>query len=106
MRYWGTSLVRTGPSAVSPTAVALLASTSCPNGQYLIPSCDRQQADATFPENAIIPGTAYFTLRSGRRQSRLEQSTKDTMSVKYYYQHDPSIAPYAYSIVAGFPAAS
>ena len=30
------------------------------------------------------------------------QSPKDTLSGKYYYQHDPSIAPYAYSSVAGF----
>ncbi len=30
------------------------------------------------------------------------RSSKDTLSAKYYYQHDPSIAPYAYSSVAGF----
>jgi len=27
---------------------------------------------------------------------------KDTVALKYYYQHDPTIAPYAYSNVPGF----
>ena len=28
---------------------------------------------------------------------------KDTLSLKYLYQHDPTIAPYTYSSVPGFP---
>ncbi len=100
--YWGTSLVQAGPSAVSPTAVALL-QYKLPNGQYLIPSWDGQQADATFPENAISPGTAYFISDQAVANLDWNKSTKDTISAKYYYQHDPSVAPYAYSNVPGFP---
>ena len=100
--YWGTSLVQAGPSAVSPTAVALL-QYKLPNGQYLIPSWDGQQADATFPENAISPGTAYFISDQAVANLDWNKSTKDTVSAKYYYQHDPRIAPYAYSNVPGFP---
>ena len=29
-------------------------------------------------------------------------TTKDTVALKYYYQHDPTLAPYAYSSVPGF----
>ena len=30
-------------------------------------------------------------------------NTKDTLSLKYYYQHDPTRAPFAYSESPGFP---
>ena len=100
--YWGTNLVAAGPAAVSPTAVALF-QYKLPNGQYLIPSWDGQTADATFPENAISPGTAYFKADQAVANLDWNRSTKDTISAKYYYQHDPTVAPYAYSNVAGFP---
>ncbi|MGA7290711.1 MAG: carboxypeptidase regulatory-like domain-containing protein [Terriglobales bacterium] len=100
--YWGTSLVAAGPAAVSPTAVALF-QYKLPNGQYLIPSWDGQTADATFPENAISPGTAFFTADQAVANLDWDRSPKDTISAKYYYQHDPTVAPYAYSNVAGFP---
>ena len=29
-------------------------------------------------------------------------TSKDTLALKYYYQHDPTVAPYAYSNVPGF----
>jgi hypothetical protein len=88
-------------SNVDPIALALF-QYKLPNGQYLIPSWDGQTADATFPENAISPGTAYFISDQAVVNLDWNKSTKDTVSAKYYYQHDPSIAPYAYSNVAGF----
>jgi hypothetical protein len=97
--YWGTSL--TGNGDVSPIAVALF-QYKLPNGQFLIPSWDGQTADATFPENAISPGTAYFISDQAVANLDWNKSTRDTVSAKYYYQHDPSIAPYAYSGVPGF----
>jgi hypothetical protein len=96
---WGTTL--TGNGDVSPVAVALLQA-KLPNGQYMIPSADGQIPTAPFPENAISPGTAYFFSDQAVANLDWNQSTKDTLSAKYYYQHDPSIAPYAYSSVAGF----
>ncbi len=69
----------------------------------MIPSSDGQTPDATFPENAISPGTAYFISDQAVVNLDWNKSTKDTVSAKYYYQHDPSVAPYAYSGVPGFP---
>jgi Carboxypeptidase regulatory-like domain len=97
--YWGTSL--TGNGDLNPIAVALF-QYKLPNGQYLIPSWDGQVATPIFPENAISPGTAYFTSDQAVVDLDWDKSTRDTVSAKYYYQHDPSIAPYAYSNVAGF----
>ena len=31
-----------------------------------------------------------------------DATSKDTLSLKYYYQHDPTLAPFAYSSVPGF----
>ncbi len=96
---WGTSL--TGNGDVSPVAVQLFQA-KLPNGQYLIPSADGIIPTPQFPENAIVPGTAYFISDQAVANLDWNPSTKDTVSAKYYYQHNPSIAPYAYSSVAGF----
>ena len=29
-------------------------------------------------------------------------TSKDTLALKYFYQHDPTLAPYSYSSVPGF----
>jgi hypothetical protein len=96
---WKTNL--TGNGDVNPVAVALFQA-KLPNGQYMIPSADGQIATPSFPENAISPGTAYFISDQAVVNLDWNKSAKDTVSAKYYYQHDPSIAPYAYSSVAGF----
>src|ERR1039458_9061560 len=96
---WGTSL--TGNGDVNPVAVALL-QYKLPNGQYMIPSANGVIPTPSFPENAISPGTAYFFSDQAVANLDWTKSAKDTLSAKYYYQHDPSIAPYAYSSVAGF----
>jgi hypothetical protein len=96
---WGTSL--TGNGDVNSVAVALFQA-KLPNGQYMIPSDDGHVATPSFPENAISPGTAYFISDQAVVNLDWNKSSKDTLSAKYYYQHDPSVAPYAYSSVAGF----
>src|SRR5215469_10168242 len=96
---WGTTL--TGNGDLNPVAVALFQA-KLPNGQYLIPSADGQIPTPAFPENAINPGTAYFISDQAVANLDWNRSTKHTISAKYYYQHDPSLAPYAYSNVAGF----
>jgi hypothetical protein len=88
-------------SNVDPIALALF-QYKLPNGQYLIPSWDGQTATPSFPENAISPGTAYFISDQAVADLDWNKSAKDTVSAKYYYQHDPTVAPYAYSSVAGF----
>jgi hypothetical protein len=88
-------------ATLSPVALSLL-QYQFPNGQYLVPWSDGIIPTPDFPENAVIPGTAYFTADQAVTNLDWNKSAKDTVSAKYYYQHDPSIAPYAYSNVAGF----
>jgi len=85
-------------------SVALnLLSYQFPNGQYLIPYSNFGVSPTPdFPENATIPGTAIFTADLAVVNLDWNKSTRDTVSAKYYYQHDPTSAPYAYSNVAGF----
>jgi hypothetical protein len=95
---WGTTLTA---SQLSPIAVALF-QYQFPNGQYLVPWADGVTPTPSFPENAIAPGTAYFISDQAVVNLDWNKSAKDTVSAKYYYQHDPSVAPYAYSNVTGF----
>jgi hypothetical protein len=82
-----------------------------PNGQYLIPTANPNSILKTsansamitaFPEDAEVPGTAIF--RADQAVANLDWNPNSThsFSAKYYYQHDPTIAPFAYSMVAGF----
>jgi carboxypeptidase family protein len=96
---YGNNLIT--PSQVDPIALALF-QYKLPNGQYMIPWADGQIPTPSFPENAISPGTAYFTSDQAVADLDWNKSSRDTVSAKYYYQHDPSVAPYAYSSVAGF----
>jgi Carboxypeptidase regulatory-like domain len=94
-------VVGSGAGEISPVADALL-NYKLPNGQFLIPSADGQTPTVNFPENAIVPGNALFTAHQAVADLDWNVNTKDTLSLKYYYQHDPTVAPYAYSSVAGF----
>jgi len=93
--------VGTAPGDISPIAFALL-NAKMPNGQYLIPSADGNTPSVSFPENAVVPGTAYFLAHQAVANLDWNATAKDTVALKYYYQHDPTVAPYAYSSLAGF----
>ncbi len=86
---------------INQTALTML-QYQLPNGQYMVPWSDGITPSPNFPENAVVPGTAYFTADQAVTNLDWNKSTRDTVSLKYYYQHDPSVAPYAYSNVAGF----
>jgi hypothetical protein len=82
-----------------------------PNGQYLIPSANPNAVALNttnpalieaFPEDAEIPGTAYFIADQAVSDLDWNPNSTHSFSAKYYYQHDPTTAPYAYSSVAGF----
>jgi hypothetical protein len=90
-----------------------------PNGQYLIPSANPNSVIANpgafssnptiqaalidaFPEDAEVPGTALFRADQGVADLDWNPNSSHSFSAKYYYQYDPTIAPYAYSMVAGF----
>jgi hypothetical protein len=83
-----------------------------PNGQYLIPSSNPNAVALNttnptlieaFPENAEVPGTAYFITNQAVGDLDWNPSSTHSFSAKYYYQHDPTTAPYAYSAAPGFP---
>jgi Carboxypeptidase regulatory-like domain len=95
-------VVGTGQNDISPVAFALL-NYKLPNGQYLFPSANPSFTPSlNFPENAFITQPAYFF--SDQVVSDLDYlvRAKDTLSLKYYYQHDPTTAPFGYSSVEGF----
>jgi hypothetical protein len=91
------------PALISPVALGLF-QFKLPNGQYLIPSADGTPPSSQFSDNAVVPGTAYFISDQAVANLDWTANSKDVVSLKYYYQHDPSIAPYALSNVAGFNA--
>jgi len=86
---------------IDPIALKLFQA-KLPNGKYLIPYSDGIQPSFNFPETAIIPGTAYFLANQAVANLDFIATPKDTLALKYYYQHDPTTAPFAYSSVAGF----
>jgi hypothetical protein len=95
-----------------------------PNGQFLIPSANQNSVVASilhstnygltpfsavqsalitaFPETAEVPGTALFLAHQAVADLDWNPNSSHSFAAKYYYQHDPTIAPYAYSMFAGF----
>jgi hypothetical protein len=94
-------VVGTAPGDISPIAYGLM-NYKLPNGQFLIPSAGSFVPTITFPENTFTPGTAYFLADQAVSNLDWIVTPKDTLALKYYYQHDPSIAPYAFSGSPGF----
>ncbi len=100
--FTGAAPLTTGPGGnLSPIAQALL-QYKLPNGQFLIPFATARANSLAFDENAYIPGTAYFLANQAVGDLDFIATSKDSLALKYFYQHDPSIAPYGYSSVAGF----
>jgi hypothetical protein len=103
----GTSGVTVSPStwASNPVGLGLFNYPSLPGepGKWLIPNQNATGTPNVFsPYNAFLPGTATFTADEAVADLDWNASSKDTLSAKYYYQHDPSTSPYAYSNVPGF----
>lgn len=95
-------VVGTAPGDIDPVAFAIM-NYKLPNGQYLIPSANPNYTPTiNFPENVFITQPAYFI--SDQAVSNLDYmpTVKDTLALKYYYQHDPSTAPFGFSSVEGF----
>ena len=74
------------------------------NGQYMIPGATPGVVPSTtHPDNAFIPGRAYFISDQAVANLDYNATPKDTVAAKYYWQHDPTTAPFGYSNVSGFP---
>jgi hypothetical protein len=96
---FGTSL---NASQLDPVALTLL-NYKLPNGQYLFPSANPTSTPTiNFPENVFLTQPAYFISDQAVTDLDYLATTKDTLSLKYYYQHDPTTAPFGFSSVQGF----
>ena len=92
-----------GPSdwAANPVGLALFQA-KLPNGQWLIPNDNGHVPDPLSPSNAFELGTSYFLADQAVGDLDWNASSKDLVSLKYYYQHDPNSSPYGTSSVPGF----
>lgn len=92
-------------SDVDQTVVKLFNSPSLPGepGKWLIPN-DTSSATLGGAQffDAFLPGTGRFTADQAVADVDYNATSKDTLSLRYYYQHDPTLAPYALSSVPGF----
>jgi hypothetical protein len=91
-----------GTPNIDPVAYALL-NYKLPNGQYLFPSANPNFTPTlNFPENVFLTKPAYFISDQAVADLDYLPTAKDTLSLKYYYQHDPSTAPFGLSAFEGF----
>ncbi|MGC1157808.1 MAG: carboxypeptidase-like regulatory domain-containing protein, partial [Acidobacteriaceae bacterium] len=87
--------------AANPVGLALFQA-KLPNGRWLIPNDNGHVPDPLSPSNAFELGTSYFIADQGVGDLDWNASSKDLVSLKYYYQHDPNSSPYGTSSVPGF----
>jgi len=71
-------------------------------GNWLIPNQNATGPQRLLTLQRVLPGTATFISDQAVANLDWNASPKDTLAAKYYYQHDPSSSPYAYSNVPGF----
>jgi hypothetical protein len=102
--YYNNSAI-TG-AEVDGDALALFNSPALPGepGKWLIPNdaLGGVPPTAQHIDNAFIPGTGRFIADIAVANLDYNATNKDTLSLKYYYQHDPTLAPFSYSSVPGF----
>ena len=92
-------------SNIDQTALGLFNSPALPGepGKWLIPNdTGSGSLSPTHPFDAFLPGTGRFKADIGVVDIDYNASKKDTIALKYYYQHDPTTAPYSLSSVPGF----
>jgi Carboxypeptidase regulatory-like domain/TonB dependent receptor len=91
---------------IDPDALAMFNSPALPGepGKWLIPNdaLAGNAPTAAHIDNAFLPGTGRFNADQGVADVDYNATSKDTLALKYFYQHDPTIAPYSYSSVPGF----
>jgi hypothetical protein len=87
----------------SPAAVALL--NAKVDGSYLIPSADAnaQSQIANGQPDVTLQGTSVFKGDQANAALDFNVSSKGRLSAKYFYQHMPSVSPFASSSTLGFP---
>jgi hypothetical protein len=104
---------------INPIAFTLLNYPAAAPCAYLIPCANQNSVTANpglyssnpavqsalqeaFPEDVEIPGQALFKADQGVADLDYNMNSAHSFFVKYYYQNDPTTAPYAYSMYPGF----
>ena len=92
-------------SMIDQTVLQLFNSPALPGepGKWLIPNDTSSSTLGGAQQfDAFLPGTGRFKADMLVADVDYNATSKDTLALKYYYQHDPTLAPYAYSSVPGF----
>ncbi len=84
-------------TAIDPIALAILQA-KLPDGSYLIRSPAAGQAKVSF-----LGPASKFLANQANGNLNYVLSRKDTLSTKYYFQHDPSESPFSSGPLLGFP---
>ncbi len=86
---------------ISPTALKIM-NLKLPNGQFFIPSENNLNSDLGYNALTFGPKTTFKADQvSGNIDYNL--NGRDRLTGKYYYQNDPTFAPFAISQVGNFP---
>lgn len=89
---------------ISPVALNIM-NLKLPNGNYFIPSVNvPAQSQTTLGYNAFVVGPKT-TFKADQVVGNIDYnfSAKDRISGKYYFQNDPTYAPFAISQLGNFP---
>ncbi len=88
---------------VNQTAVALL-NTKLPDGSFLIPSAEPGASEQLTNGRPDVNLFSTSRFRADQVTGALDYNVTatDHLSAKYYYQHDPALAPFGVSQTAGF----
>ncbi|MBV9888031.1 MAG: TonB-dependent receptor [Acidobacteria bacterium] len=86
---------------IDPTALKLM-NLKLPNGQFFIPSENNLNSNLGY--NALVFGPKT-TFNADQVSGNIDYNfnTRDRITGKYYYQNDPTFAPFAISQVGNFP---
>jgi hypothetical protein len=84
-------------TAINPVALFLL-QYKLPNGQYLIRDNGGNPGEVSF-----LGGASTFIADQENGNIDWVISHKDTLSGKYYFQHDPTTSPFSSASIEGFP---
>jgi len=97
-------LVQAGLPATTPVdSVALkYLQAKAPNGSFLIPSPTTSDPNAAFNVTFLGPSSIFLADRA-LINIDYNLAKSDTLSGKYYYQHDPTTSPFSSTPLLGFP---
>jgi hypothetical protein len=99
--YGGPGVTPVTPADISPVALKLM-NLKLPNGQFFIPS--ENNLDTSLGYNSIVFGPkTRFNADQVVTNFDYLFNARDRVTFKYYYQNDPTFAPFAISQTGNFP---